>query len=61
MKAAPGLLISCRLRRPRAPGFAHDRIATKVTWEREIAPIVQARCVSCHSPRRARADAADHL
>ncbi len=30
--------------------FAHDPIATKVTWEREIAPIVQARCVSCHSP-----------
>ena len=27
----------------------HDRITTKVTWEREIAPIVQARCVSCHS------------
>ena len=29
---------------------AHDRIGTKVTWEREIAPIVQARCASCHSP-----------
>ncbi len=27
---------------------AHVRISTKVTWEREIAPIVQARCVSCH-------------
>src|SRR5688572_24796823 len=31
-----------------APLSAHDRISTKVTWEREIAPIVQARCVSCH-------------
>ena len=31
-----------------APAFAHDRISTKVTWDREIAPIVQARCVSCH-------------
>ena len=31
-----------------APVVAHDRISTKVTWEREIAPIVQARCVSCH-------------
>jgi hypothetical protein len=28
---------------------AHDRISTKVTWDREIAPIVRARCVSCHS------------
>jgi hypothetical protein len=27
---------------------AHDPIG-KVTWDREIAPIVQARCVSCHS------------
>jgi hypothetical protein len=30
--------------------LAHDPISTKVTWEREIGPIVQARCVSCHSP-----------
>lgn len=29
---------------------AHDRISTKVTWDREIAPIMQARCVSCHAP-----------
>ena len=29
---------------------AHDPIGTKVTWDREIAPLVQARCVSCHSP-----------
>lgn len=28
---------------------AHDPIGTKVTWEREIAPIVQTRCVSCHT------------
>jgi hypothetical protein len=27
---------------------AHDRITTTITWEREIAPIVQARCLSCH-------------
>jgi hypothetical protein len=27
---------------------AHDRITTKVTWEREISRIIQARCVSCH-------------
>ena len=31
-----------------SPLRAHVRISTKVTWDREIAPIVQARCVSCH-------------
>lgn len=30
--------------------LAHDPITTRVSWEREIAPIVRARCVSCHSP-----------
>ena len=28
---------------------AHDRITTAVTWDREIAPLVAARCVTCHS------------
>ena len=27
---------------------AHERITTTVTWDREIFPIVQARCQSCH-------------
>ena len=27
----------------------HDTITTRVTWDREIAPIVQARCVRCHA------------
>src|SRR4051812_24528870 len=27
---------------------AHDRITTRVTWDREIAPIFDARCVDCH-------------
>ena len=27
---------------------AHVRISTRVTWDREVAPIVQARCVTCH-------------
>ena len=27
---------------------AHVRISTKVSWEREVGPIVQARCVTCH-------------
>ncbi|CAN5821604.1 hypothetical protein BH18ACI5_BH18ACI5_27470 [soil metagenome] len=31
-----------------ATAIAHDRISTKVTWDREIAAIVQARCISCH-------------
>jgi hypothetical protein len=30
---------------------AHDRITTAVTWDREIAPIVAARCVTCHAGR----------
>ena len=31
------------------PGvFAHDRITTKVSWDREIAPIFRARCAGCH-------------
>jgi len=32
-----------------AAPFAHDPVGTRVTWEREIAPIVQARCVTCHA------------
>jgi mono/diheme cytochrome c family protein len=27
---------------------AHDRITTRVTWDREIEPIFNARCVECH-------------
>jgi hypothetical protein len=30
---------------------AHDRITTRVTWDREIAPIFEARCADCHRPR----------
>jgi mono/diheme cytochrome c family protein len=29
-------------------GRAHDRITTRVTWDREIAPIFDARCIECH-------------
>lgn len=29
---------------------AHDPITTKVAWDREIGPLLQARCVSCHTP-----------
>lgn len=28
----------------------HDPIGTRVTWDREIGPLVEARCVSCHRP-----------
>lgn len=31
-------------------GNAHDRITTRVTWDREIAPIFDARCLDCHRP-----------
>lgn len=27
---------------------AHERITTTVTWDREISPIIQGRCQSCH-------------
>ena len=30
-------------------GDAHDPISTKVTWTREIGPLVHRRCVSCHT------------
>jgi len=29
---------------------AHDHITTRVTWNGEISRIVEARCVTCHSP-----------
>ena len=29
---------------------AHDPITTKVGWDREIGPLIEARCVSCHAP-----------
>ena len=35
-------------------GRAHDRITTKVTWDREIAPIFRARCAGCHRADSAR-------
>lgn len=31
-------------------GAAHERITTKVSWTRDVGPLVQARCVSCHAP-----------
>jgi len=42
---AVGAFLLCRL--TLALG-AHDRITTRVTWDREIAPIVSARCADCH-------------
>jgi hypothetical protein len=29
---------------------AHDPITTKITWDREIVRIVNARCITCHQP-----------
>lgn len=28
---------------------AHTRITTTVTWDREISPIIQTRCLTCHA------------
>jgi mono/diheme cytochrome c family protein len=28
--------------------MAHDRITTRVSWDREVSPIFQARCAECH-------------
>jgi mono/diheme cytochrome c family protein len=39
--AVPGVL---------TPVAAHDPITTKVTFDREIRAILQARCVGCHAP-----------
>ena len=53
MSVSPVLLISCSFLPAvllALPLVAHDRISTKVTWDREIAPIFQRRCASCHSP-----------
>ena len=55
-KKPPDLLSSCKRALLAASvvalggghAAAHDPVG-KVTWDREIAPIVQARCVSCHS------------
>jgi len=33
-----------------ARAVAHDPITTKVTWSREIAPIVSDNCAGCHRP-----------
>jgi hypothetical protein len=37
-----GAIIFC------AATSAHDPITTKITWDREIVRIVDARCISCH-------------
>ena len=31
------------------PGLGHDIITTKLTYSRDIAPILEKRCTSCHS------------
>jgi hypothetical protein len=47
LAAAGAGLIPCAVRLA-----AHDRITTRVTWDREIAPIVQARCLDCNAGTR---------
>jgi hypothetical protein len=40
-----GIVLSVAL-----PAAAHDIITTKITFDREIVRIIQARCASCHRP-----------
>ena len=49
-EAAATSIIAAALCFYSASGLAHDRISTRVSWDREVAPIVSARCRSCHSP-----------
>jgi mono/diheme cytochrome c family protein len=44
---AAGAFLLCAL--PLGVG-AHDRITTRVTWDREIEPLFNGRCVECHRP-----------
>lgn len=46
----PSLMVAVAIVAAAVRLSGHDPIGTKVTWDREIAPLVQARCVSCHSP-----------
>ncbi len=32
------------------PALAHDIVTTKITFDREIVRIIEARCASCHKP-----------
>ena len=50
LKGAPPLALVLILISISASVLCHDRITTKVTWTRDIAPLVEARCVSCHKP-----------
>lgn len=45
MVVAGALVVSLFVSR----AIAHDRITTKVSWDREIAPIFAARCAGCHA------------
>ncbi|MEO5897191.1 MAG: cytochrome c [Vicinamibacterales bacterium] len=45
---AAGVICAAAVISATATAIAHDRITTKVSWDREIAAIVQARCMSCH-------------
>ena len=45
-RAALGVLVALGVL---APAAAHDPAGTKVTWSGDIARLVQARCVRCHT------------
>lgn len=48
--ALTGALLSILLVLVSASLSGHDPITTKVTWTRDIAPLLEARCVRCHRP-----------
>ena len=49
-RAAAGSRRSASLLALARCAHAHDPITTRVTWNGDIARIVEARCVRCHSP-----------
>lgn len=46
MTSAMAILLACLA----DTGFAHDPSRTKVTWNGDVARLVAARCLRCHSP-----------
>jgi hypothetical protein len=50
LRVLKGALLTILLVLVSASLSGHDPITTKVTWTRDIAPLVEARCVRCHRP-----------
>jgi hypothetical protein len=48
LRAILGMTVASGIVLPTPHAFAHDVVTTKITWNREIVRIMQARCASCH-------------